>query len=67
VVGDGVMAGGKAAITRDVEAGQIIAGFYAMPIRDWLKVQAILPKLPDMKKLITSLEKQVQEMKSKIL
>jgi UDP-3-O-[3-hydroxymyristoyl] glucosamine N-acyltransferase len=65
-IGDGVMAGGKAAITRDVEAGQVIAGFYAMPIKDWLKVQAVLPKLPEMKKLITSLEKQIQEMKSKL-
>ena len=67
MVGDRVMAGGKAAITQDVEAGQIIAGFYAMPIRDWLKVQAVLPKLPDMKKLIASLEKQIQELNSKLL
>ncbi len=65
-VGDRVMAGGKAVITQDVAAGQIIAGFYAMPIRDWLKVQAVLPRLPEMKKLIASLEKQVQELQSKI-
>ena len=66
IVGDRVMAGGGSGITRDVEAGQVIAGYYAMPIRDWLKVQAVLPKLPEMKKLIGSLEKQVQELKSKI-
>jgi UDP-3-O-[3-hydroxymyristoyl] glucosamine N-acyltransferase len=60
------MAGGKAVITQDVAAGQVIAGFYAMPIRDWLKVQAILPKLPEMKKLIASLEKQILELKSKL-
>ena len=65
-VGDRVMAGGGSGITRDVEAGQVIAGYYAMPIRDWLKVQAVLPRLPEMKKLIGSLEKQVQELKSKI-
>ena len=66
MVGDRVMAGGGSGITRNVEAGQVIAGYYAMPIRDWLKVQAVLPKLPEMKKLIGSLEKQVQELKSKI-
>ena len=66
-VGDRVMAGGKAVITQDVEPGAVIAGFYAMPVRDWLKVQAILPKLPEMKKLIAGLEKQVQELKSKLL
>ncbi len=64
-VGDRVMAGGKAVIARDVESGQMIAGFYAMPLRDWLKVQAILPKLPELKKLLTQLEKQVQELKEK--
>jgi UDP-3-O-[3-hydroxymyristoyl] glucosamine N-acyltransferase len=65
-VGDRVMAGGKAVIAQDVAAGQVIAGFYAMPIRDWLKVQAVLPKLPEIKRLINRLEKQVHELASKI-
>jgi UDP-3-O-[3-hydroxymyristoyl] glucosamine N-acyltransferase len=64
-IGDRVMAGGKAVITRDVEAGQVIAGYNAMPLRDWLKVQAVLPGLPELKKLIMRLEKQVQELKEK--
>jgi UDP-3-O-[3-hydroxymyristoyl] glucosamine N-acyltransferase len=59
------MAGGKAVIARDVEAGQVIAGFNAMPLRDWLKVQAVLPKLPELRKLIMQLEKEVQELKEK--
>jgi UDP-3-O-[3-hydroxymyristoyl] glucosamine N-acyltransferase len=49
-----------------VEAGRIIAGFNAMPIRDWLKVQVILPKLSDLNKSIKRLEKQLQEMKEQI-
>jgi UDP-3-O-[3-hydroxymyristoyl] glucosamine N-acyltransferase len=65
-VGDRVMAGGKSVITRDVEAGQVIAGFNAMPLRDWLKVQVILPKLPDLKKVLATLEKEVQELKKKV-
>ena len=65
-VGDRVMAGGGAAITKDVEAGRIIAGFNAMPIRDWLKVQVILPKLPELKKKLIDLEKQVNELKERI-
>jgi len=64
-VGDRVMAGGKAVITKDVEAGQIIAGFNAMPIREWLKVQAVLPKLPELKKTIAKLEKKLQELNEK--
>lgn len=65
IVGDRVMAGGKAVITKDVEPGKIIAGFNAMPIRDWLKVQAILPKLPELRKAVSRLEKQIEEMKDK--
>jgi len=59
-IGDRVMVGGGSGITKDVEAGQIIVGYYAMPIRDWLKVQAILPKLPELKKRISDLEKQIK-------
>jgi UDP-3-O-[3-hydroxymyristoyl] glucosamine N-acyltransferase len=65
-VGDRVMAGGKSVINRDVEAGQVIAGFNAMPLRDWLKVQVVLPKLPELKKLLAILEKEVQALKKKV-
>jgi UDP-3-O-[3-hydroxymyristoyl] glucosamine N-acyltransferase len=65
-IGDRVMAGGGSALTRDVEAGQVIAGYNAMPIRDWLKVQVILPKLPELKRTLTGLDKQVQELKQRI-
>lgn len=62
-IGDKVMAGGGSALTQDIDAGQIIAGYNAMPIRDWLKVQAVLPKLPELKKAISKLERQIQELK----
>jgi UDP-3-O-[3-hydroxymyristoyl] glucosamine N-acyltransferase len=65
-IGDKVMAGGGTAITRDVEPGQVIVGYNAMPIRDWLKVQAVLPKLPELKRSLASLEKQVHELKERI-
>lgn len=63
-VGDRVMAGGGSGITRDVEAGQVVAGYYAMPIRDWLKAQSLLPKLPALKKRIDDLEKQINELRT---
>lgn len=63
-IGDRVMAGGKAVIPRDVEPGQVIAGFNAMPIRDWLKVQAVLPKLPELKKIIAQLEQRVEKLEN---
>ncbi len=66
IVGDRVMAGGKAVVVKDVAPGQAIAGFNAMPVRDWLKVQVVLPKLPELKKMLVKLEKQVSELKEKI-
>ncbi len=65
-IGDEVMAGGGTAITQDIAAGQIVAGNNAMPIRDWLKVQAVLPKLPDLRKTLRDLERQVAELKERI-
>jgi UDP-3-O-[3-hydroxymyristoyl] glucosamine N-acyltransferase len=65
-VGDRVMVGGGSAVTRDVEPGQVIVGYNAMPIRDWLKVQVILPKLPELKRSLAGLEKHVEELKERI-
>ncbi|HEX9020809.1 MAG TPA: UDP-3-O-(3-hydroxymyristoyl)glucosamine N-acyltransferase [Nitrospirota bacterium] len=65
-VGDKVMAGGGAGITRDVNAGDVVAGHPALPIREWLKVQAVVPKLPELKRSLASLEKQVGELRERI-
>jgi UDP-3-O-[3-hydroxymyristoyl] glucosamine N-acyltransferase len=65
IIGDRVMAGGKAVITKDLEAGQVVAGNYAMPLKEWLKVQAVLPKLPELKKLVAQLERRLKEIENK--
>lgn len=64
-IGDRVMVGGGTGITRDIEPGQVVAGYHAMPLRDWLKVQVVLPKLPELKKLVSKLEKQLLALKGK--
>ncbi len=64
-IGDRVMVSGASAVIKDSEPGQVLGGYYAMPHRDWLKVQAVLPKLPELKRLITELEKQVKELQQK--
>ena len=65
-VGDRVMVGAQSGLMRDVEAGQIVVGSPALPHREWMKVQAVIPKLPELKKNILDLEKQIQELKQKI-
>jgi UDP-3-O-[3-hydroxymyristoyl] glucosamine N-acyltransferase len=64
-ISDGVMASAQAGIIKDPGPRQIVGGTYAMPHREWLKVQAVLPKLPELKRLVAELEKQVKELKQK--
>jgi UDP-3-O-[3-hydroxymyristoyl] glucosamine N-acyltransferase len=64
-ISDGVMASAQAGIIKDPGPRQIVGGTYAMPQREWLKLQAVLPRLPELKKLVAELEKQVKELKQK--
>jgi len=64
-IGDRVMVSGGTAVIKDTEPGQVLGGYYAMPHRDWLRVQAVLPKLPELKRQIAELERQVNELKQK--
>lgn len=64
-IGDRVMVSGGSAVIKDTEPGQVLGGYYAMPHRDWLRVQAVLPKLPELKRQIAELERQVKELKQK--
>ncbi|MGC1455263.1 MAG: UDP-3-O-(3-hydroxymyristoyl)glucosamine N-acyltransferase [Nitrospirota bacterium] len=64
-IGDRVMASSQSGIIKDIEPAQVVGGTYSMPQRDWLKVQAVLPKLPELKKLVAELEKQINELKEK--
>lgn len=64
-VGDRVMIAGGSGVAHDTPSGQIIAGYPAIPIRDWLKVQAVLPKLPELKKIVSQLENRINELEKK--
>jgi UDP-3-O-[3-hydroxymyristoyl] glucosamine N-acyltransferase len=64
-VGDRVMVGGGSGVTRNMEAGQIVAGFPAIPLREWLKAQAVFPKLPELKKLVAQLVRRIEELEKK--
>jgi UDP-3-O-[3-hydroxymyristoyl] glucosamine N-acyltransferase len=65
-IGDRTMVSAQSGIVKDVEPGQTIGGYYTMPQKEWLKVQAILPKLPELRKQIANHEKQVQELRQRI-
>ncbi len=51
-IGDGVKAGGKAGITSDVPPGSIVSGTPHMDHKLWLKVSALLKRLPELFKKV---------------
>ena len=59
-IGDRVMIGGGSGVSRSVEPGQAIAGYPAVPLREWLKAQVALSKLPELKKLVTQLQERIE-------
>jgi UDP-3-O-[3-hydroxymyristoyl] glucosamine N-acyltransferase len=61
-IGDNVMIGAQSGVPNSVEPNQILSGSPAQPHRDWLKSSAVIPKLPEMRKTVTSLEKRVAEL-----
>jgi UDP-3-O-[3-hydroxymyristoyl] glucosamine N-acyltransferase len=61
-IGDGVMVGAQGGVIADVDAGQIVSGTYAMPHATWLRVQATLPTLPEMRRTVKRLEARVEEL-----
>jgi UDP-3-O-[3-hydroxymyristoyl] glucosamine N-acyltransferase len=59
-IGDGVRVGAQSGVVKDVEPGQTVSGTYTMPHNKWLRLQAVLPELPEMVKQIRELEKKVE-------
>lgn len=60
-VGDGVMAGATTSITSDIEAGAKILGTPPLPVRDFLRMIAVMHKLPEMAKELKRLGRLVEK------
>jgi UDP-3-O-[3-hydroxymyristoyl] glucosamine N-acyltransferase len=58
-VGDNAIVGPKAGIAKSVADGETISGAPGMPHRVWLRVHRLLPRLPELKKDLDELKKQV--------
>jgi len=63
-VGDGVMAAARAGLHKDVPPGQIGAGAPHVPHREWLKMEACLTKLPEMRGSLADLQRRVEALEN---
>jgi len=65
-IGDNVMIGAKSGVHNSIASGQIYSGVPAIPHKDWLKTATTVPKLPEMRKILNTLEKKVQELEARL-
>ncbi|MFO7665227.1 MAG: UDP-3-O-(3-hydroxymyristoyl)glucosamine N-acyltransferase [Desulfobacterales bacterium] len=64
-IGDNVTVAGKAGVVKSVQDGEILSGVPAIPHKLWLKVQNIIPKLPDLRKKLIEIEKRLERLEKK--
>ncbi len=64
-VGDNVTIGPKAGVAKDVSDNSIVSGFPEMPHRQWLRVQRMVPRLPELNKQLSELDKRLKKLEEK--
>ena len=59
-VGDNVKIAARSGIQNNVNDGEVLAGFPAMPHRMWLRTRALIKRLPDLYDRVKEIEKKLQ-------
>ncbi len=65
-IGDQVMIAARAGVNRSLEPNQIVSGAPVMPHETWMKAQAVIPRLPEMRQLLRSLEQRVMSLETQL-
>lgn len=62
-VGDNLTVGGRGGLTGNTDGNQVVSGLPAIPHRDWLKASTSFTVLPQLRKEVTRLEKELTRLK----
>lgn len=65
-IGDGCRIGAKSGVGKDVPAKQDLSGIPVMPHGTFLRTAAIIPKLPEMKRRLAKLEKEMAALREEL-
>jgi len=65
-IGDQVMIAARAGVNRSLEANQIVSGAPVMPHETWMKAQAVIPRLPELRQLVRTLEQRVATLETQL-
>jgi UDP-3-O-[3-hydroxymyristoyl] glucosamine N-acyltransferase len=60
-VGNRAAVGAKSGVARSVKEEEIVSGIPAISHRDWLRVQGVLPRLPEIMRRLRYLEQRLQQ------
>jgi UDP-3-O-[3-hydroxymyristoyl] glucosamine N-acyltransferase len=61
-IGDGARAGAQAGVAHDVRDGETVTGYPAIPHREWLRMSAALPRVPELLREVRKLQQRVAEL-----
>jgi UDP-3-O-[3-hydroxymyristoyl] glucosamine N-acyltransferase len=56
------MIAARSGVNRSVEANQIVSGAPVMPHETWMKAQAVIPRLPELRQLVRDLAHRVERL-----
>ena len=65
-IGDQAMLAARAGVNRSVEAKQIMSGAPVMPHETWMKAQAVIPRLPELRQLVRELAHRVARLEAQL-
>ncbi len=65
ILGDDVTVVGQSGVAKSVPSGETVSGSPAITHRLWLRVQKILPRLPELKKKLEDIEKRLKKIEEK--
>jgi len=65
-IGDNVIVGAQGGVPGSLDPNAYYSGSPAMPHKDWLRVMGTLPRLPDMRKKMSELEKKIAVLEARI-
>ncbi len=60
-IGDNVIVGAQAGVTHNLPGNQAYVGSPALPHREFLRANAVFPKLPEMRKTLIDMEKRLKK------
>jgi UDP-3-O-[3-hydroxymyristoyl] glucosamine N-acyltransferase len=64
IIGDQVMIAARAGVNRSLEPNQIVSGAPVMPHEVWVKAQAVIPRLPELRQAVRTLEDRVKTLEA---